>query len=217
MKLTLLGATGSVGRELVTQALSAGHTVTVLVRNPDKLGDLRARVTIVQGDVTDPAVVDRAIAGADAVLSTLGHTKASPRDIFALAISHTITAMHRHGVQRLVVLANTGVSNAEDQPTFGQRLQRALMGLTIAQTNQDHAAQARLIADSGLDWTIVRAALLSNGPHSGKYRVGKLDRTAGSRIARADVADFMLACATEDKYIHSMPVISQGRNDNDSI
>jgi len=79
----------------------------------------------------------------------------------------------------------------------------------MAQINQDHAAQARLIADSGLDWTIVRAALLSNGPHSGRYRVGKLDGTAGSRIARADVADFMLACATSDHYLQSMPVLSQ--------
>ena len=70
-KLTILGATGSVGRELVAQALEKGHSVTVLVRNPDKLGELRPSITIVEGDVTDAEAVDRAVAGADAVMSTL--------------------------------------------------------------------------------------------------------------------------------------------------
>ena len=209
MKLTLLGATGSVGRQLLTQALTAGHPVIVLVRQPDTLGDLRARVTVVQGDATDAAAVARAVAGADAVLSTLGHRKGSPKDVLAQGITHTIAAMQQHGVRRLVVLANTSLSDTGDQPTFGQRSRQALMGLAAGEINQDHAAQARLIADSGLDWTIVRAALLSNGPQSGRYQVGKLDRTTGSRIARADVADFMLTCATQDTYRQSMPVISQ--------
>ena len=209
MKLTLLGATGSVGRQLLTQALTAGHTVTVLVRQPDTLGDLRARVTVVQGDATDAAAVARAVAGADAVLSTLGHRKGSPKDVLAQGITHTISAMQQQRVRRLVVLANTALSDTDDQPTFRQRSLQALRGLAMGEINQDHAAQARLIADSGLDWTIVRAALLSNGPQSGQYQVGKLDRTTGSRIVRADVADFMLTCATQDTYRQSMPVISQ--------
>jgi putative NADH-flavin reductase len=209
MKLTLLGATGSVGRQLLTQALTAGHAVTVLVRQPDTLGDVRARVTVVQGDVTASAAVARAVADADAVLSTLGHRKGSPKDVFAQGITHTIAAMQQQRVRRLVALANTALSDPDDQPTFRQRSLHALMRLAAGQINRDHAAQARLIADSGLDWTIVRAALLANGPPSGQYQVGKLDRSTGSRIMRADVADFMLTCATQDTYRHSMPVISQ--------
>src|SRR5437870_1026079 len=97
-KLTILGATGSVGRELVAQALDADHAVTVLVRNPDKLGALRSRVMVVQGDVTDPAALDRAVAEADVVLSTLGHAKGSPNDVLAVAATGAIAAMRRHGV-----------------------------------------------------------------------------------------------------------------------
>lgn len=208
-KLTILGATGSVGRELVTQALEDGYNVTVLVRNPDKLGELRSGVTVVQGDVTDVGAVDRAVDGADAVLSTLGHTKNSPNDVLTVAARNATASMQSHGVKRLVVLANTGVHDSGDHPTLGQRFQGAIMGVVMGQGKQDHEVQAHLIADSGLDWTIVRSTLLSDGPHSGKYRVGQLDNKAGSRIARSDVADFMLACATSNQYLHSMPVVSQ--------
>lgn len=209
MKLTILGATGSVSQELVKQALAAGHAVMVLVRNPEKLGALRSRVTVVQGDVTSADVVSRAIAGADAVLSTLGHSKGSPDDVLAVASSRVITAMRNSDVKRLVVLANTALPDAGDQPTFGQRIQGTMMSMMMGQINRDHAVQAQRIAASELDWTIVRAALLADGPHSGKYRVGQLDSKAGGRIARADVADFLLACAVNGSYVRAMPVVSQ--------
>jgi uncharacterized protein YbjT (DUF2867 family) len=63
LNLTVLGAAGRTGREIVGQALEAGHAVTVLVRHPEKLGALRARVTVVVGDARDPIPVARAVAG----------------------------------------------------------------------------------------------------------------------------------------------------------
>jgi putative NADH-flavin reductase len=209
MKLTILGATGSVGQELVNQALTAGHTVTALVRNPDKLGDLRSRVTVVQGDVANAEAMKLAISGSDAVLNTLGHTKSSPDDVLAVATSNTITAMDKANVKRLVVLANTTLSDVDDQPTTGQRVQRKMMGMMMGTINSDHENQAKLIANSDLDWTIVRAATLGKGPVTGTYRVGKLDSNAGSSIARADVADFMLKCAANGKYVKALPVVSK--------
>ncbi len=209
MKLTILGATGSVGRELVDQALSAGHTVTVLVRNPEKLETSVSRVTVVQGDVTNADAVQRAIVGADAVLSALGHSKSSPDDVLATASANAIAAMRPAGIKRLVVLANTALPAEGDQPTFGQRLQGGMMNMIMGSINRDHVVQAQRISESGLDWTIVRAPVLANGSRSGKYRIGSLNGKAGTRIVRADVADFMLACATNGKYLHAMPVISQ--------
>jgi len=209
MKLTILGATGSVGQKLVDQALAANHTVTVLVRNPEKLGALRSRVTVVQGDVTNADAVKDAIAGNDAVISTLGHSKGSPDDVLTVASSNTIAAMRNAHVKRLVVLANTALPDSDDHPTFGQRIQRRMMGMIIGQINRDHATQAQHIEASGLDWTIVRAATLADGPHTGKYHVGQLDSNAGNRIIRADVADFLLACAINGKYAGAMPVVSQ--------
>lgn len=209
MKLTILGATGSVGQELVNQALDEGHAVTVLVRNPAKLGALQSRVTVVQGDVADADAMKRAIAGSDATLSALGHSNGSSDNVLAVASANAITAMRDANSKRLIVLANTSLPDAGDQPTFGQRFQRSLMGMMMGQLNRDHAAQAQLITNSGLDWTMVRATILANGPRSGNYRVGQLDGKAGNRIARADVADFMLASAANGHYVHALPVVSQ--------
>ena len=209
MNLTLIGSTGKVGRELMNQALDAGHAVTVLVRNPDKLDTLRSRVTVVQGDVTDVSAVDRAVTFAEAVLSTLGHTRGSASDLLTVASSNVVKVMRQRDVRRLVVLTNTAISDPGDQPTSGQKIMGTVMGLAIGRVNRDHIAQAQVIAESELDWTIVRAVMLSNGPHSGKYKVGKLDSSAGSHIARADVADFMLATLTTTTYLRSMAVISQ--------
>ena len=207
--LTILGATGSVGRELVKQALSSNQNVTVLVRDPGKLGEVAARVTVVQGDVTDADAVKRAVAGADAVVSALGHTKSSADDVLTVASSYIIAAMRAAEVKRLVVLANTALPAAGDHPTFGQKTQVKMMDMMMGSINRDHVAQAKNITASGLDWTIVRAAMLADGPHSGKYRVGPLDSNTGSRIARADAADFLLTCATNGKYVAAMPVVSQ--------
>ena len=208
MKITILGATGSVGQELVSQALDAGHTVTVLVRNPEKLGSVTSRVTTVQGDVTDLHAMSRAITGADAVLSTLGHSKNSPNDVLAVAASNAITVMRQNNVKRLVVLANTALPDTGDKPTFGQRFQGTMMGMVMGAIVRDHTAQAHLIAESGLDWTVVRAPILANGPRS-KYRVGQLNGEASSRITRANVADFMLTIAGNDTYVRTLPVVSQ--------
>src|SRR5260370_11711527 len=72
MNLVVLGATGRTGRLVVEQALAAGHTVTALVRSPEKLPTGSPNLRVVTGHATDPAAVSRALEGADAVISTLG-------------------------------------------------------------------------------------------------------------------------------------------------
>src|SRR5260370_11588537 len=72
MNLVVLGATGGTGRLVVEQALTAGHTVTALVRSPDKLALRNPNLHVVPGQATDPSTVARALDGADALISTLG-------------------------------------------------------------------------------------------------------------------------------------------------
>jgi uncharacterized protein YbjT (DUF2867 family) len=72
MNLTVFGATGGVGREVVTQALDAGHDVTAYVRNPSKLDVTHSNLTVITGELTDRDAVQRAVHGSDAVISALG-------------------------------------------------------------------------------------------------------------------------------------------------
>jgi len=75
MKLTIFTATGGIGRQILEQAADAGHDVTAVVRNPQKLpGGLPGQVSVVTADLAAPdqATLESAVEGADAVLSGLG-------------------------------------------------------------------------------------------------------------------------------------------------
>ena len=115
MKLAVFGATGRTGKPLVEQALQAGHEVMALVRTPAKLALQSPRLTVVQGDVMNQAVVDKVVQGSDALISVIGQTKESPRNVQTVAITHIITAMNNYGIKRLVSLAGAGVDDPHDR------------------------------------------------------------------------------------------------------
>jgi putative NADH-flavin reductase len=189
-------------------ALERGDRVTAFVRSASKLGDQASRVDAVEGDVLDPAAVDKAVIGADAVLSALGHLKGSPRDLETVAVRNIVASMGRSGVRRLVVLASSVVGDSADKPTTSQALTSWLVKTFRREVYDDSLGKAYVIQGSDLDWTIVRASILTNAPPTGKYRIGRMEKGAGVRISRGDVAEFMLRCATEGVSIRECPYIS---------
>jgi putative NADH-flavin reductase len=210
VKLAVLGATGSVGRELVTQALACGHDVTALVREQPKPGVLDQRVAFVAGDATSADAVKRLIDGSDAVLGALGHTKGSPEDILALASRNVVAAMHADDVDRLVVLSSPAVADAADRPGLVYRAALVLMRIVIPCVVRDHREQARLIEASGLAWTLVRGPVVfTDGPRTGRYHAGPIGHESGLRISRADLAAFMLETATDGGFMRMRPLVSQ--------
>ena len=106
MKLVVLGATGGTGLEIVRQSVAHGHSVTALVRSPERLRPFRDRITIRQGDLLDSAALEHAIEGHDAVLSGFGprvpvsRADADLLQRFAIALS---SAMPWTGVGRVVM------------------------------------------------------------------------------------------------------------------
>jgi putative NADH-flavin reductase len=210
VKLAVLGATGSVGRELVTQALDAGHAVTALVREPPKPGKVDDRATLVGGDVASIDAVNRVIDGNDAVLSALGHAKGSPDDVLVRGMSNVIAAMQAYGVDRLVVLSSPAVGDSQDRPGLLYRVARVLLRVVMPAVVRDHREQARLVEESGLAWTLARGPVIfTDGPHTGRYHAGPITPETGARVSRADLADFMLASATDGIFVRELPLVSQ--------
>jgi putative NADH-flavin reductase len=213
MHLSIIGATGRTGRLLVDQALAAGHTVTAFARNRDKLADQRDLDTdglrVIIGDVRDAGAIDAAVEDADAVLLAIGHTSTSTSDVQTVGTRHVLQAMHSHGVQRLVSETGAGVRSPNDPPPgLGSRFMRGLMGLVAGDMLADAEHHADLIRQSDLDWTIVRAPRLTDGPHTGTYRHGYLDLGVTASISRADVADFMLSIVEDGRYVQEAPVVT---------
>ena len=210
MKLTVFGATGRTGKPLIQQALfsDANHEVTAFVRDPAKLGISHENLRVVQGDVEDAEAVEGAVAGSDAVLSVLGHTKSSPKDVQTTGTRNIVAAMEKHGVRRIVSLTGAGVQDPKDEPKLFDKAIVFLLKTLQRDVLEDAEGHAEVLQKSGLDWVIVRGPMLNEGERTGEYRVGYVGRNSGSKISRADVADFMLKQLDSDAYVHQAPMVS---------
>jgi putative NADH-flavin reductase len=208
LSLVVFGATGRTGLHLVRQALEQGHQVVALVRNPAKLGLQHERLKVIQGDLTRPEQVEAAIAGADAVLSVAGHVPGCPKDLLAQAARGIVPAMKKHGVSRLVTLLGAGVPDPADPSSLGRKFMIGLMRLVARHLVEDADAHARLLRESGLEWTIVRPPRLTDGPRRGQYRTGHLALGPSAQLSRADLAGFMLRQVTDDTFVRQAPMVS---------
>jgi nucleoside-diphosphate-sugar epimerase len=209
MKLTIFGATGRTGKHLVEQALAADYEVIVFVRNPSKLSTTHERLMVMQGDVTDPLAVERAIQGADVVISvmaTSGSQKIAKNKPLTCGTQNIIDAMGRYGVNRLVISAGSSIPQPNDRPDIRFKLLKVLVKLLAPASYEDTVGSVEVVQASGLDWTIVRMGRAVDAPATG-VRVGYVNGALGLRITGADAAAFILDEALERKYVHQTPVI----------
>jgi putative NADH-flavin reductase len=211
MKLTVFGATGGVGREVVAQALDRGDHVTAYVRNPAKLDLTDPDLTVVTGELTDREEVRRAVRGADAVISALGPSldrKATGTPLVD-GTRAIVGAMQGEGVERYIGMATPSLRDPRDT--------RSLLGLIVpfmghtflSRAYRELLAMSRLVTDSPLDWTIARFTRPTDGERTGTVRAGYLGRDRiRSSITRADIATFLLDQSIDPRFHRSAPVIS---------
>ncbi|MCL6287242.1 NAD(P)H-binding protein [Streptomyces sp. ATCC51928] len=195
MRITVFGATGGIGQEVVGQALAAGHEVTAVVRDPDRLPaslDRAALHAVVRLD--DPAAVRAAVAGRDAVLSGLGSRGRKANGVAERLTGRIVSAMEAEGVRRLLVVSASPVGPEPADDPLVDRLMRRAIGAVLAELYADLARMEAALARSATDWTSVRPPKLTDGACTGVYRkvVGGTPRS-GRSISRADVAHAMLA------------------------
>jgi uncharacterized protein YbjT (DUF2867 family) len=203
LRILVIGATGGTGRELVRQALEQGHQVTTLVRKPKKMKLEHPNLRVVTGNVHDYDSIESAMRGQSAVLCALGTKRFYPNRVASNGTANILRAMKSCGVPRLVCESSLGVGNSVGR--LGLLFTFLVVPLLLPFIFYDKVRQEKLIEESETDWVIVRPAVLTNAPARGKYRHG---RNVGNylwtnRIARADVADFMLTQLTDDDYIGS--------------
>ncbi|MGW5429705.1 NAD(P)-dependent oxidoreductase [Streptomyces sp. NPDC004059] len=194
MNLTVFGATGGIGRELVRQALGSGHRVTAVVRDPARLDVTRDALEVVRADLTDPEELRTAVRGRDAVLSGLGARSRKDAGVATRLTRTVLRAMEAEGVRRLLVVSAGPVGPDPEGDGALDRAMRGLVSAVLKDVYTDLRGMEAELARSGTDWTSVRPPRLQNKPVTGSYRtvVGGFPRK-GRFIARADVAHAMLA------------------------
>jgi putative NADH-flavin reductase len=218
MRLTVFGATGGTGTEVVRQALEAGHQVTAVVRDPARLTVPGAapvpatpartaatasaagvaggstpggeRFGVVTADVTDPEAIWSALEGADAAVSALGYRRGGSATICADGVSAILIAMEKAGVRRLVAVSASGLFSEAGEPPLTKYVAKPLLQALLKSGKADAHRMEDLITESAADWTIMRPSRLLNRPRR-PYRTNQ-DRYVSAQIGRADLADAIL-------------------------
>lgn len=209
MRLTVFGASGGTGAEVVRQALEAGHQVTAVAADPAPLSGLPDRpgkLAVETADVTDPEAITAALEGADAAVSAIGcrlggavpggAVPGGPATIRAEGIRAILTAMDKTWVRRLVAVSSGSLFLESGEPLLSRHVTKPLRQALLWPGRLDTRRMENFIAESAADWTIMRPAALRDRPRGRRYRTA-LDRAVptrfgGARIGRADLADAIL-------------------------
>lgn len=207
MRLLIFGSTGSIGQQLVEQALDQGHSVTAFARSPVKFELVNhSNFRIFQGDVLDMASVRKAVEGQEAVFCALGAGRKGR--VRSEGTQNIIRAMEQVGVNRFICQTTLGAGESWGNLDFFWKY--IMFGFFLRDAFADHERQEEYVRQSRLDWTLIRPAAFTDGNRRGQYRHGFAEsaRDLKLKISRADVADFMLKQLANDAYRHQAPGIS---------
>lgn len=211
MKLTVLGASGGVGRHLVAHALADGHQVTAVVRDPARLPVEHENLSVVEGNALDAASLKPHVEGADAVLSGIGQAgrrdPLKPASTSARAVTEAMTAT---GVRRLVVVSAAPLNRSgAGEPLLTRRVLSPLLWAALGELYADLERMEGVLREGDLDWTSVRPPKLTDKPGTGRYRQAVEAGPGGTALARADVARAMLDAVTDpETFRHAVGVSS---------
>ncbi|RSN11465.1 hypothetical protein DMB42_12795 [Nonomuraea sp. WAC 01424] len=212
MKLTVFGATGGTGRQVVAQAVAAGHDVTVVARDPARV-PAADRARVIGGDVLTPGPWQAALAGQDAVLSCLGSTdRGNPTTVYSGGTAAIVAAMREGGVRRLLCLSSAGLEIPPGTPLGRRLVTRFVIQRLYRHGYADMERMERALADvRDIDWTVVRPPMLTDGPLTGVYRTAvNANLAKAGTISRADLAHYLIAQVTDDRTRHAVVEISGG-------
>ncbi len=210
MNIVVFGANGPTGQLLTKQALAAGHAVTAVTRHLETFPLRDARLQVMRGDVFELSDVEQAVAGQDAVLSTLGVPYSfKPITLYSQGTAHLVQAMTHCGVRRLVCVSSSATDPHETGGGF--LFDNILQPLIIATLGRTMYADMRrmetLVRNSQLDWTIVRSNGLFETEAVTDYQVAE-EHIRGQFTSRADLADCMLHQLTTDQYLHKIAAVA---------
>jgi len=207
MKIVIFGASGHIGRIITARALEKGHKVTAFVRNPQTLTIKNKNLSVCVGDIRNYAQVADAIKGNEAVISSVGNKTRSATfkstTVISNGVENIVKAMNQHNVKRLLFISSFGLNESIFLP------EKIFIRIILRNIFAQMPRQEKRISQSGLDYTIVRPARLTDEITVGKYKAAE-DLYIGlfSHISRTAVADFLLKELENKKFSRKVVTLS---------
>ena len=216
MRVLVVGSTGGSGRAAIQHLLVAGYEVTAFSRGANPTEERFERLHFVQGDVTNSADVERAVAGQDAVVVTLGISEnplrvrllgpaRTPLDVRSAGTRNVISAMRKHGVSRLVVQTSFGVGETRKRLGWVDAL---FLELILKPQIADTEKQNREVSESGLEWVIVQPVHLTDAAEDAMPFVSTEGETGRMQVSRNSVGRFLASAVQSPDYVGKSVALS---------
>jgi putative NADH-flavin reductase len=207
MKVTVLGASGKVGRRVVAKLLDEGHNVAAFIYRHPTLA-AHPNLTLMRGDVHSSDDIMRALSGSSAVISALGSWHTPEKNILSSAMERLIPAMRAADIRRIVSVTGASAFAIPDHPRLFDTVQHALVNAAAPKVLRDAEEHMRLLADSGLDWTVVRSPVMNERGES-TYQLGPQPPLPWQTIHREAVATCMVKLLEAPAYYGTTPFITR--------
>jgi putative NADH-flavin reductase len=204
--IAVIGGTGKSGKYLVSQLLSQGQAIKLLVRDTNKFQRKDPLIELVQGDARDYAAVHSLVRGCQAVISTLGQPKGET-PIFSEATTHTLRAMAAYGLKRYILTTGLNVDTPLDKKGPGTRAATEWMRSNYTATTADKQKEWELLAASDSHWTLVRLPLIELTDKTGAIATS-LEDCPGDKISATDLARFLVGQLSEAPFLRNAPFLA---------
>lgn len=208
MIVTIFGATGTVGKQLVQQALFKNYTVRAFGRNVFTSGFAENdKLELLQGALFDEEQVYEAIKGSDAVLSVIGGSFDGTDKARSLGMKNIIAQMKKAGVKRIIGLGGQGVLNAPDDTYL---VNGANYPPEYRPVGIEHLKAFEYLKESGLDWTFVCSPDIINEGPTGSFitKATYPPEPNKGHVNAGDIALFMLNELDKSEYLQQRAGIS---------
>ena len=204
MNILVFGSTGGTGKQIVQQALEAGHVVTAVARNPSAINITHKNLAVIKADVLQHETFQALFKGKDVILSALGFKRLSDTMVYSKGVCNIINYMQQNNIKRIMCVSATAIE-VNPKLSFLYRMFTKLLQAILKKPYADLLLMEHELKQTNLDWTVVRPPKLLDTSLTGKYRYAInewLPRC--TKISRADLAHFMVHHANDPKTYHSI-------------
>jgi putative NADH-flavin reductase len=208
MQITILGASGRIGQLLVPLALANGHQITALTHTKNPFTP-QTGLRVLQGDISDPIMMQQATEGSQVIISTLGSWGTKQKTTLSRAMNTLVPLLEADGSSSLVIsLTGAAALIDTDQPSFLDTVNRWLLLLIAPKILRDAETHIKTLQTSTINWKVVRAPVMNDKPHQA-YVLRATLAAPWLTIARQSVAHCLLDLAESDQWQQQAPVIYQ--------
>ena len=209
-QITLLGATGRIGKNLLQKSINKGFQIKVLARNNEELRDFSPNVEVIEGNYFDLHTLEKVLQGSEAILSTIGppmHQKLSVNDEenYINSLAFIIKEMEKNGQSRWLNISDAGAKMPHETLPLTRKLLRVKLKAISKSTIAIKDRELQLLEKSNLEWTSIRPPTIGDNVE-GKFQTNEIDYL-GTAVDLNQLTNFILAEMTDNKWLRKAPIV----------